>query len=391
MERRGIKCRSAYEKLQMQQRIAHGEYDGIKFVEHQALLRRRLQRHTQTRPNLPLLEFKTLPVRVQSLYINWFQPFLAKSADIASRGLMFDLDTYHEIMKHKEELLEKMQHQIRSEGFLRGISVDRRAFERVKVEHPRAALTRKSWFYRFCKNRCQCKWPRRGEALSQTTPVIDRIVQEATCSHATVPYTTAVKYHEFLNLFSTPWSTYVDWDYKVRPSVKFPGANSTRVMQFGCHPLRLPKFGRPLIHASPGNLIYEFDFKAQEIGLAASYYGDSDLLEIYNNHSFDLYATIGQKMGEFPYDLSTVKEHKQKREEIKTAILAISYGGGRNALKENLGCTDERTGNLQPILEKPFYQLREGRKAYFEECARHDFRYQLHRLPTEISGVSHHR
>jgi len=97
----------------------------------------------------------------------------------------------------------------------------------------------------------------------------------------------------------------------------------------------VPYFARPLFHAAPGHALTELDFKAQEIGLAADWYDDPVLRDIYNNFRMDLYCEIGAAMGLYPVapgQPADPKTDPELRTTLKTAILGLQYGEGPRAL-----------------------------------------------------------
>ena len=185
-----------------------------------------------------------------------------------------------------------------------------------------------------------------------------------------VPFIRAAKtYHDLIALLTTDWSQFVDSDGKVRPAVVFPGTSSYRTQQIMPHPLMLPYFARPLFHAGPGNVLVELDFKAQEVGLAADWYGDEKLLGIYNTFAKCLYCEIGAAMGVYPREPGKPADpgaDRGLRETVKTSILAMQYGGAVKALTMQLNIAPERAHEILTAFWRAFPDLQEGRRIYVD-------------------------
>jgi len=368
LERRGLRCRSDIEKSAMQQFIANEELsprDREQILEYC---------YDDCKDTLRLFQslrcdFDKLSSRMQRLYVDLLQPHLFRVSEIASRGLMFDWDSYSQILNAQEDLLVGMQRRMQQQGFVGRFSHPYErltsAAQNLNVQHTLENfglydLINSLPVYKQDGLRLPWRQRRSLKNLFKKPP-----------KAAPAFIHSASRYHELLNLVSTDWLNFVDMDGKIRPNVSFPGSSSFRVMQFRCHPLRLPKFARPLVHASEGNVLHEYDFMGQEIPLAASTYGDERLLGTYNTHNSDLYAAIGAEMGEFPRGaLSNWKEYRGLRDNCKVAILAISYGGAIAALMQNLHCSYERAQEVYRNFWEAFWQLRDGRVRYHELCRR---------------------
>lgn len=127
-------------------------------------------------------------------------------------------------------------------------------------------------------------------------------------------------------------------------------------------------FARPLVHAKPGHVLLQVDYKAQEVGLSAAIFGDDDLIDAFNNFKEDLYFEIGQRMGECPAGSVKEQGNKAKRDGVKTGVLALMYGGGVPAVTKNLHCLPVRASIFIDNFKQAFPKLYKGRDRYLANC-----------------------
>ena len=178
-------------------------------------------------------------------------------------------------------------------------------------------------------------------------------------------------YHSLIDLLRYDWRQFIDSDYRVRFGHTFPGTSSYRISPRMPHPLQLSKTFRPVLTASPGNALVEIDYSCQEVGLAGSWYQDPKLLRLFNDFRLDLYSEIGHAMGLYPSD--DPDTDPELRDQLKTAILAIMYGGGKNALRENLQISEAEAEKIVRAFRNTFPNLFVHRAQYLEICRIQDF------------------
>ena len=118
-----------------------------------------------------------------------------------------------------------------------------------------------------------------------------------------------------------------------------------------------PKWLRYLIvPESPNHALSYIDFKAEEVGIAASLSDDANMREMYRSRDAHLWFAIAD--GAVPLD-ATKKTHPEIRAKYKTVNLGVLYGQTAYGISHRLGVTIDEAGALlqgtpstiPPILE----------------------------------------
>jgi len=91
------------------------------------------------------------------------------------------------------------------------------------------------------------------------------------------------------------------------------------------HPFNAPKCMRNIVRPDPGKVCVNFDYKNQEIAIAAYLSGDPQLKAAVETG--DPYIATGKLVGALPAD-ATKKSHPKERKIFKTTLLACLYGQG---------------------------------------------------------------
>ena len=372
--RRGLRVRESWYKAEIQQKVG-----SLKFADHE--LPRIVDycvddcRDTLELAEIQLRELASLPDDLGRLYFSYFQPYLLKITAAAARGVCFDRESYGQIIEKHEELLSRLQGKIRKHGFqgmFRGYekltvlpqNLDMmRTFTMLGMEDVISSLP----IFKRDFNKIG-GWKRRSLAnvfknLTNNDHAFLHLVSE---------------YHSLIDLIRADWRFLVHSDGKLRPSFVFPGTSSFRTMPHKPHLLQLPKSFRPLIHASAGNALVECDFSCEEIGLAAAWFGDKSLATIFNTYDKDLYAEIGFTMGQYPSE--DPDADPVLRDKLKTAILAIAYGGGVPAIMENIKCSESDAGKILASFKRSFPDLYLGRDLYLKRVQQAGFAQNVLKL-----------
>jgi len=300
-----------------------------------------------------------------TLFVGLLQPHLLRVADMTAKGILFDRESYRVLKDNQEQLLTGMQGELKKVGFQGDFRHPRekltvapqnlnvvRTFEVLGLHNTLNALA----VYKLDKDK----------PAGQQRRSLSGVFKEG--HKSPVKFLQLAKdYHDLIALFQSDWEEFIDSDDKIRPAVNFPGTSSYRTQQLKPNPLMLPYFARPLFHAGPGEVLMEKDFKCQEVGLAADHYGDPKLLNIYNKFEKCLYCEIGVAMGMYPCDPGEVPDPNKNealRAVIKTAILAMQYGGTEKALIEQLNLDFPEAERIIKTFWRTFPDLAEGRALY---------------------------
>ncbi len=133
--------------------------------------------------------------------------------------------------------------------------------------------------------------------------------------------------------------------------------------------LGLNKILRNVIIPADGYSIGEVDLSQIEIGVAAAYVGDQNLIEAFNTG--DVYSDMAKKfyrselskedLDLLPRDFK--KRHGEKRNLLKTCTLALLYGMTVSSLAKRLGVSECRARNITEEFLDMFPTLRQ----YFNE------------------------
>jgi hypothetical protein len=317
---------------------------------------------------LQLDEIAQLPGKMTALYFGLLQPHLLRVDAMTARGILFDQGSFELIRANQERLLLGMQARLKAEGFVGGFHGPR---EKLTVPGQNLDVVR-TLRELHLDNILDARRPYKIDANKSPTEqrwTLGGIFKEG--HKSPVPFIRIAKqYHDLIDLTGRDWTSFIDSDGRIRSSVVFPGSSSYRTQQLVPNPLMLPYYARPLFHAPPGRVLLEMDFKCQEIGLAAVVYGDDELLRIYNGFVKCLYCEIGNEMELYPCAPGKPADPKtdpDKRAVLKTAILALGYGGGTPTLMEKLGLSRGEARDIMRTFWRTFPKLREGREIYIEQ------------------------
>ena len=91
------------------------------------------------------------------------------------------------------------------------------------------------------------------------------------------------------------------------------------------HPFNAPKCMRNIVRPDPGKVCVNFDYKNQEIAIAAYLSGDPQLKAAVETG--DPYIATAKLVGAIPAN-ATKKSHPKERKIFKTTLLACLYGQG---------------------------------------------------------------
>ncbi|MEI6233858.1 MAG: DNA polymerase [Planctomycetota bacterium] len=318
-----------------------------------------------------LEDFKHLPGTMSAIYTGLLQPHLLRVADMTSKGLLFDVDSYRILKANEEKLLAGMQAELKSLGFQGQFN---HIHEKLTVapQNLNVVRTFETLGFTHILEGLSAYKSDRQKPIGGRRRHLSGVFKEGHKSK--FPFIRAVKdYHDLIELFKMDWEQYIDSDGKIRPAVSFPGTSSYRTQQLMPNPLMLPYFARPLFHAAPGEALLEKDFKCQEMGLSADHYGDPKLLEIYNNFELCLYCEIGAAMGMYPRESGKPADpgfNPALRAVIKTALLAMQYGGTEKALMGQLNISRAEATRIITAFWQAFPDLAEGRSLYLEHIRR---------------------
>ena len=94
-----------------------------------------------------------------------------------------------------------------------------------------------------------------------------------------------------------------------------------------------------------------FDYKAQEISIAAYLSQDPNMMAAYE--SGDIYIKTAQLTGVVPSN-ATKKSHPIERDKFKVVLLATLYGQGIKSLAERLGITELESADLQSKIKNTY-------------------------------------
>jgi hypothetical protein len=316
-------------------------------------------------------DFKKLPGRMLTLFFGLLQPHLLRIAEMTSKGLLFDVDSYRILKDNEEKLLDGMQGELRRHGFLGKFN---HPHEKLTVAPQNLSVVRtlealNLYHILDCLKVYKAD---RKKVPSLQRRTLSGVFKDGHKSK--FAFIRAVKdYHDLIELFKMDWEQYIDSDGKIRPAVSFPGTSSYRTQQFMPNPLMLPYFARPLFHAGPGEAFLEKDFKCQEMGLGADHYGDQKLLDVYKNFELCLYCEIGAVMGLYPREQGKPADpscDEALRAVIKTALLAMQYGGTEKALIEQLNISKAEATRIIAAFWRAFPDLAEGRGIYLDHIRR---------------------
>jgi DNA polymerase I-like protein with 3'-5' exonuclease and polymerase domains len=130
--------------------------------------------------------------------------------------------------------------------------------------------------------------------------------------------------------------------------------------------LGLDRVLRPLVIPEPGYGIGEVDWSQVEVGVAAAFYGDDELVRMFN--SGDVYSAMAQHFfrDKLPVEDrgSDGKEfkgkHRELRNQMKSCTLGIIYGITPVGLAQTLGTTKTKAAELQDRFMAMFPRLREA-------------------------------
>lgn len=314
---------------------------------------------------LQLADFLNLPGDMMTLYVGLLQPHLVRVADMTSKGILFDRDSYQILKNNQERLLVGMQGELQRLGFQGTFNHVREkltvAPQNLNVIHTFEALKLHNIIDALTPYKAD-----RDKPVEQRRRSLSGVFKEG--HKSPVQFIRAVKdYHDLIGLFATDWEEFIDSDGRIRAATNFPGTSSYRTQQLKPNPLMLPYFARPLFHGGPNEALIEKDFKCQEVGLAADHYGDPKLLQIYNDFIKCLYCEIGVAMGMYPCvpgQAADPKLDEVLRATIKVAILAMQYGGTEKALMEQLNLERPEAERIIGAFWRAFPDLSEGRKLY---------------------------
>jgi DNA polymerase-1 len=144
----------------------------------------------------------------------------------------------------------------------------------------------------------------------------------------------------------------VSIDGRVHPDHRQLGTHTGRQTSYRPNVLGLGKVFRPLIVPEPGRGIGEVDLSQIEVGIAAAYYGDEDLVEMFNTG--DVYSAMGQRfyrdqLAEEDRGLDSAafkRKHRKLRDRMKICTLGIIYGLTAHGLGKQLGVTEGEASRL---------------------------------------------
>ncbi len=364
LRRRGINVRDPAAKKALQEKIgtlAFTDSDLPAIVTYCA----QDVEDTLTLSRLQLADFGNMRNSMPAIFIGLFLPHALRLADMTAKGVLFDRQSYNQIVTHQERLLRGKQEELRQLGFVGEFSHLRekltvapqnvavcRTLERLGLSHVlQAARVYKADHHK---------------SIGERRRSLNGVFKEG--HRSPFPFIrTAKDYHDLIELLSRDWTAYLDSDGRIRPAVVFPGSSSYRTIQVMPNPLMLPYFARPLFHAAPGNVLVELDFKAQEIGLCADWYNDPRLLDLYNTFTLDLYSEIGVAMGLYPSTLGQpVDPHAdpELRAILKTAVLGLQYGEGPRTLSGQLNLPLERATDISRRFWATFAEVKQSRELY---------------------------
>jgi len=126
---------------------------------------------------------------------------------------------------------------------------------------------------------------------------------------------------------------------------------------------------RSCFTAKLGNILINADYSQQEPIVFANWCKDKYILDFYKKNMGDMHSYIASKL--FP-ELSNIplkdikKYHAQKRQQAKSAGLAINYGGNGATIAENLQLPLERG----EALYTSYFETFPGIRKYFKEVSR---------------------
>ena len=161
-------------------------------------------------------------------------------------------------------------------------------------------------------------------------------------------------------------SEFVSEDGRVRAQHRQLGADTGRQTSRWPNLLGLDRVLRPLVAPDPGCGIGEVDLSQVEVGVAASIYGDDELVRMFN--SGDVYSAMAQnffleKLSEEDLVIGGKefkRKHKDLRDQMKTGTLGMMYGITPVSLSKKLGTTKEKAAAFQKRFMAMFPHLQEG-------------------------------
>ena len=159
---------------------------------------------------------------------------------------------------------------------------------------------------------------------------------------------------------------FVGEDGRVRAEHRQLGTDTGRQTSRWPNFLGLDRVLRPLVIPEEGYGIGEVDWCQVEVGVAASMYGDDELVRMFN--SGDVYSAMAQHFfrGDLPEEDLTISgkefkgKHKVLRNQMKSCTLGIIYGITPVGLAQTLGTTKAKAAALQNRFMAMFPRLQEA-------------------------------
>lgn len=146
------------------------------------------------------------------------------------------------------------------------------------------------------------------------------------------------------------------------------------------HPFNCPKPMRNIIQADPKKILVYFDYKFQEVCIAAYLSRDPLLMAAVES---DPYVKTAKLTGAVPDD-ATKDTHPKQRKIYKTALLAVLYGQGIINMSANLLLSEDEGTNLHADLKNTYKDYFSWIKKYVTKSiirgymiARMGFRYWI--------------
>jgi DNA polymerase I-like protein with 3'-5' exonuclease and polymerase domains len=331
---------------------------------------------------------RKLTSKLDAHFWQLIQPLQLLLLEIHDNGLYLDTESYTQLHEHAEEILCQQQRRLCDLGF-QGQFND---FEKLTSRAQNVAVQRTLEVIGlrdildelpvYLQDVKRLGWQRRSMAgLFKSS------------HHRNLFLKAASEYHSTLDILRYDWRRFLDGDSRLRFGFVFPGTSSYRISPRQPHPLQLPKLFRPVLMAKDKEAIIEIDYSCQECGLAAQWFGDSALLQLFNKYRLCLYSEVGLRMGHYPDD--NPRTDPAQRERIKISTLSMIYGAGANGLHGNLQCSEDEAIRILRAFHNSFPELFVGRDRYLNavrsrgvawnviNLARH---YECFRL-TEVGAI----
>jgi DNA polymerase I-like protein with 3'-5' exonuclease and polymerase domains len=313
-------------KKALQKKIANLAFDRDDPDEIQGIINYCLMDSDST-----LALYQALKDRVRvppALWAHWME-YTACVARISLRGIPFDLDTWDQVVEHRQEILTAFK------ADANAICPIYRADGKEDKD--------KSGFLAWCR-RERIRWPRMWSEARQFFYVSlkDSVLEEMETAHPLIFRLQQIrKSIRSLNTRKMAIDrVHRKHYYGLTPFRTITGRNATKECLFGGS-----KWLRFLaVPETPEHLLVNVDFVAQEVGIAAALSGDRNLRKVYE--ASDCHMAFAINSGAAPKG-ATKRTHPLVRKQYKTVGLGVMYGQTPYGMARRLGITEEQAGRIR--------------------------------------------